>query len=191
MSFLRVSPIEDPARVIHLARDEEAIAALLGKRGVRFQRWTASQPLAADADQPRVLDAYAHEVERLRAEGFKTVDVVRLRPAAGDPAWPAKAAAARVKFLEEHTHAEDEVRFFVEGAGLFYLRLGEEVSLILCEAGDLLSVPAGTRHWFDMGRDPSFCAIRFFQNPDGWVGKFTGDPVARSFPSFDDLARAP
>jgi 1,2-dihydroxy-3-keto-5-methylthiopentene dioxygenase len=190
MSILRIAPVQQPTRLIQDTRDPASIAALLGKRGVRFQRWTAAQPLPAEADQPRVLEAYAHEVERLKAEGFKTVDVVRLRPVAGDAGWPAKAAAARVKFLEEHTHAEDEVRFFVEGAGLFYLRLGDEVHMMLCEAGDLLSVPAGTRHWFDMGAAPSFCAIRFFQNPDGWVGKFTGDPIARGFPSFDDVARA-
>jgi len=189
MSLLRVLAASDPARRISEARDEASIAKRLSKHGVRFARWAAAQPLAAGAGQPEVLDAYGREVERLKSQGFGTVDVVRLQPAPGDPTWPAKAATARGKFLEEHTHAEDEVRFFVEGQGLFYLRLGEEVNLVLCEAGDLLSVPAGTRHWFDMGSAPSFCAIRFFQNPDGWVGKFTGDPIARGFPSFDDVAR--
>jgi 1,2-dihydroxy-3-keto-5-methylthiopentene dioxygenase len=187
MSLLRVLLAEEPTRRIHEARDQSSIAALLGKRGVRFERWTPP----AGGGQPDPLAAYAREVERLKSEGFGTVDVVRLKPAPADPQWPAKAEAARAKFLEEHTHAEDEVRFFVEGAGLFYLRLGEEVNLVLCEAGDLLAVPAGTRHWFDMGTAPSFCAIRFFQNPDGWVGKFTGDLIARRFPTFDDVARAP
>ena len=191
MSLLRVVPIEEPGRLILQTRDEPAIASALGKKGVRFERWSAAQKLPAEADQAAVLSAYAPQVEKLKAQQYTTVDVVRLRPAAGDPAWPAKAAAARAKFLEEHTHAEDEVRFFVEGRGLFYLRLGGEVFLILCEAGDLLSVPAGTRHWFDMGTSPSFCAIRFFQKPDGWVGAFTGDSVARRFPSFDDVASAP
>ena len=80
------------------------------------------------------------------------------------------------------------MRFFVEGAGLFYLRLGADICMVLCQQGDLLSVPAGTRHWFDMGTAPRFCAIRLFGNPDGWVASFTGDDLAARFPTFDELA---
>jgi 1,2-dihydroxy-3-keto-5-methylthiopentene dioxygenase len=96
--------------------------------------------------------------------------------------------AMRGKFLSEHTHAEDEVRFFVEGSGLFCLHLAERVVLVTCERGDLLSVPAGTRHWFDMGPRPSFSAIRLFINPSGWVAKFTGSDIAERFPKHDECA---
>ena len=58
----------------------------------------------------------------------------------------------------------------------------EEVLQVLCEADDWISVPAGTKHWFDMGAEPSFCAIRFFDNPEGWVAQFSGDPIADRFP---------
>src|SRR3546814_8454772 len=58
----------------------------------------------------------------------------------------------RAKFLDEHFHKEDEVRFFVAGSGLFTLHVGDKVYEILCEAGDLVSVPDGTTHWFDMGQ---------------------------------------
>jgi 1,2-dihydroxy-3-keto-5-methylthiopentene dioxygenase len=90
----------------------------------------------------------------------------------------------RSKFLDEHTHEEDEVRFFVEGAGVFYLHAAGKVHMTLCERGDLLSVPAGTRHWFDMGPEPYFTAIRLFTTPAGWVAKFTGERIARQFPSY-------
>ncbi len=93
--------------------------------------------------------------------------------------------ALRSKFLAEHTHAEDEVRFFVEGQGLFSMHIGQEVLVTLCERGDLISVPAGTRHWFDMGPTPSFCALRFFNNSAGWVATFTGDSIAERFPRLD------
>jgi 1,2-dihydroxy-3-keto-5-methylthiopentene dioxygenase len=191
MSLLRIASAEGPSRIVREARDERSIAAALGAHGVRFERWPRLPSLPPGAGQPAVLTAYQREVERLQDEGVKTVDVVRLGGDAADAEFRAKAALARLKFLEEHTHGEDEVRFFVEGRGLFYLRLGDEIHMVLCEAGDLLWVPSGTRHWFDMGTLPSFCAIRFFQNPDGWVGKFTGEPIARRFPSFDDLACAP
>ena len=51
---------------------------------------------------------------------------------------------------------------------------------------DLISVPAGMRHWFDMGPAPNFTAIRMFTTPDGWVARFTGDPIASHFPAFDN-----
>ena len=79
------------------------------------------------------------------------------------------------------------VRFFVDGRGCFYLHLDDKVYAVVCEAGDLLSVPTGTRHWFDMGVRPTFCAIRFFQKDDGWVGDFTGDPIASRIPDLDEL----
>jgi 1,2-dihydroxy-3-keto-5-methylthiopentene dioxygenase len=94
--------------------------------------------------------------------------------------------ALRQKFLAEHTHSEDEVRFFVEGCGLFCLHIGDEVLQVLCERNDWLAVPAGTRHWFDMGPAPHFCALRFFNDPAGWVADFTGDPIAERYPRLDD-----
>jgi 1,2-dihydroxy-3-keto-5-methylthiopentene dioxygenase len=93
--------------------------------------------------------------------------------------------AMRGKFLSEHRHAEDEVRFFIDGSGLFTLREQGHVYAVLCTAGDLISVPAGMRHWFDMGPRPSFTAMRFFRTPDGWVGDFTGDPIADRFPRLE------
>ncbi len=97
-------------------RDPGAIAAALAPVGVRFEQWP-SRPLAADAEQDEVLEAFAPEVERLKAEkGYRSVDVIRMVPD-----HPEKGAL-RAKFLSEHRHSEDEVRFFVEGEGLFTLR---------------------------------------------------------------------
>ncbi|MEM7678491.1 MAG: cupin, partial [Myxococcota bacterium] len=56
---------------------------------------------------------------------------------------------------------------------------------VLCERGDLIAVPDGTRHWFDMGSEPNFKCIRFFTNPEGWVAQFTGDDIAGKFPRFE------
>jgi 1,2-dihydroxy-3-keto-5-methylthiopentene dioxygenase len=115
------------------------------------------------------------------------VDVVTMAPDETDPDWPEKARAARGKFLGEHIHDEDEVRFFVSGRGCFYLHVGNRVLAVVCEAGDLIAVPRGTRHWFDMGTSPRFTAVRFFQREDGWVGDFTGSGIARLFPSLQEL----
>ena len=180
MTTLTVWRDDAPAKPETVTRDGAEIARLLAAVGVRFERWKAGKALAPGAGQQEVLAAYATEVERLKREnGYVTADVVRL--ARGTP----NTGPMRQKFLSEHIHSEDEVRFFVEGAGAFYLRIGGKVHQVVCEKDDLISVPAGTRHWFDMGPDPHFCAIRLFNNPDGWVAQFTGDGIADSFPKFD------
>ena len=157
--------------------DPAVIAAELAKRGIGFERWPTRAEFPAGAGPDAVLAAYAQEIQAVQARGsYPTVDAIRMTPDHPD------REALRQKFLSEHTHAEDEVRFFVEGRGLFCLHLGEEVLQVLCEADDWISVPAGTKHWFDMGAEPSFCAIRFFDNPEGWVAQFSGDPIADRFP---------
>jgi 1,2-dihydroxy-3-keto-5-methylthiopentene dioxygenase len=87
----------------------------------------------------------------------------------------------RQVFLQEHRHGEDEVRFFVAGEGLFSLHIGNRVYEVLCSRGDLISVPANTPHWFDMGPNPDFIAIRLFNNPEGWVAHYSGDDIANRF----------
>ena len=165
-------------------REHPAIAAALGELGVQFERWEAGRPLADDADQQAVLDAYQADVDKLnRHYGFQSVDVVALQPD-----HPQKAEF-RQKFRDEHTHDDFEVRFFVDGSGLFYLHIGDKVYMLLCEKGDLISVPANTTHWFDMGENPRFKCIRFFTTPVGWVGNFTGSDIAAGFPDFDSYVK--
>jgi 1,2-dihydroxy-3-keto-5-methylthiopentene dioxygenase len=160
-----------------LATEEPArIAGALAAIGVRFEQWP-SRVLSSGAEQHAVLAAFAPEVERLKAEnGYRTVDVIRMTP--DHP----ERETLRSKFLSEHRHSEDEVRFFVEGEGLFTLRDEDRVYAVLCQEGDLISVPAGMRHWFDMGPNPRFTAIRLFVDPAGWVANFTGEAIADRFP---------
>ena len=178
MSALTIQSTE--GRTLQTLRDHAAIASKLGELGVQFERWEANRPLADDADQDGVLAAYRSDVDRLNSRyGFQSVDVVALGP--DHP----QRVEMRQKFLAEHTHADFEVRFFVDGSGLFYLHIGDRVYLVLCEKGDLISVPANTTHWFDMGSKPHFKCIRFFTTPNGWVGDFTGSDIATRFADFD------
>ena len=164
-----------------LYTDFTAIKNQLNNIGVQFERWTANSKLSADADQASVLAAYADSIDKLKEQyGFQSVDVIKLNP--DNP----EKAAFRQKFLAEHIHDDFEVRFFVEGRGLFFLHVEDNVYAILCEQGDLISVPANTTHWFDMGENPRFTCIRLFTKPDGWVADFTGSEIAKTFPTFDE-----
>jgi 1,2-dihydroxy-3-keto-5-methylthiopentene dioxygenase len=181
MSRLRIFADDAPDAPQFASTDGDAIARELAKIGVTFERWQAAQPIAPGASPDEVMAAYRADIDRLVAErGFRTVDVVSIAP--DNP----KREEMRAKFLDEHFHKEDEVRFFVAGAGLFTLHVDGKVYEIECVKDDLIAVPDGTTHWFDMGPEPSFVAIRFFTEPDGWVGHFTGTDIAQRFPRYEN-----
>ena len=183
MSSLTVYHESAPEQPLKLLTHAEDIAATLAEVGVRFERWQASAPIAPGASPDEVLAAYAPEIQRLKDEqDYVTVDVVSL--SADHP----QKDELRAKFLDEHRHGEDEVRFFVAGRGLFTLHIGERIYEVLCERGDLIGVPDRTRHWFDMSEEPYFVAIRLFNNPAGWVAEFTGDDIAERFPRLEPQA---
>ena len=180
MSRLRIFEDEHPDQPVVVARTHADIARELAPIKVDFEQWEAAQPIAPGDPHDKIFAAYKADIDRLVSDrGFKTVDVVSIAP--DNP----KREEMRTKFLEDHFHKEDEVRFFVAGSGLFTLHVDGRVYELLCEAGDLVAVPDGMTHWFDMGPEPSFVAIRFFTEPDGWVGHFTGKDIAQKFPRYE------
>lgn len=182
MTTLSIFDQNRPEQPHTVVTDPGTIREKLSTHGVHFDRW-ATRDLPACATQEDILEAYADEVETLKQDwGLQAADVVSLT--ADNP----QKEAFRQKFLDEHTHSEDEIRFFVRGQGLFYLHFGDQVYALMCEENDLISVPDGTRHWFDMGPEPEFTCIRLFSNPEGWVAKFTGDDIAAQVPRFESLA---
>lgn len=161
-------------------RDFSAITEALAPHGVHLERWEAGASLPEDATEREVLAAYRADIERLKASnGYRSCDVIRVTPDHPD------RAVLRARFLAEHVHDDDEVRFFVEGSGLFYIRAGGRIHALECTAGNLILLPAGTVHWFDTGPRPRFTAIRLFTTPDGWVARFTGDPIAEAIPCYE------
>lgn len=180
-TLLRIFDQARPEVVLEQCSQPDGIASRMARVGVQYARWKLAHGLDPDADAAAVRACYRDEIDAMMsANGYGSFDVISVSPATPD------LAALRGKFLAEHTHAEDEVRFFVHGHGLFTLHLGDKVYELLCTAGDLLNVPAGTRHWFDMGPHPDFKAIRLFTNPDGWVAELTGDAIASRFSRLDN-----
>jgi len=176
MSELKIFHERESQQVVVQSKQPDEIASHLKAAGVRFEQWRTSAAIKPGDATEAVLAAYRKDIDRLIAEeGYQTVDVVSLSSSA-----PNKVEL-RKKFLSEHTHGEDEVRFFVGGEGLFSLHIGNKVYEVLCQRGDLISVPALTPHWFDMGPNPNFIAIRLFNNPEGWVAHYSGSDIAERF----------
>ena len=180
MTTLTIYPDYDADSIVLHTHDHHQVCRELEQIGIPFSRWNAHATLALDASAETVMTAYEGEIASLNAKyGFKSMDVITMHPE------HPQAETARSKFLAEHVHADFEIRFFVDGAGAFYIHKLDRVYRVVCTAGDLIELPANTTHWFDMGAQPFFKAIRFFTEPDGWVASFTGSPIAAKFPPFE------
>jgi len=181
MATLRIFAADHPEASPSTMTAPADVAIALREAGIIYQRWTPLPDIAPEVDPALVLSAYRESIAAVQDQGgYRAVDVVSIAP--NDP----DRAAKRLKFLPEHTHREDEVRFFAAGGGLFCLHVGEQVLQVSCTVGDLLVVPDGTRHWFDMGANPAFVAIRWFTDPAGWIAQPTGWAEAARFPRLED-----
>lgn len=150
--------------------DPKAIKTFMNERGIIFEQWQASMPLQDSDSQETILKAYEHELgPYMQKHGYKSADVINVHKETPN------VEAIRGKFLSEHTHSEDEVRFFVDGEGEFFFHIKDrtEVFSLLCQKGDFISVPKGYTHWFDLAPKYHVKAIRVFQSPDGWVASYT------------------
>jgi len=158
--------------------DPAEITEFLAANGIRYDRWPLEDRVDPAAPADTILAAYAPEIDELKRQGgFVTADVVDIYP--DTPNLEAMLA----RFSKEHTHTEDEVRFVLQGRGVFHINPdttntgAKPVFAIEVWAGDLISVPLGTRHWFDLCGDRRIRAIRLFQDTSGWTPHYQADGV--------------
>jgi 1,2-dihydroxy-3-keto-5-methylthiopentene dioxygenase len=178
MSALTVYDDAQPAVAILRTEAVAEIADTLAGIGVRFERWDLPTELTPDDTAEDILAAYRPHLDRLMGPGGAgSADVMKLNGAG--PAYP----AIRQKFIDEHTHTEDEVRFFVHGSGHFVLHVDGRVFDAHCTQGDLISVPTGVKHWFDAGEQPFFTVLRVFTDTTGWTPHYTGAKISALFPA--------
>ena len=162
--------ITDSGKII---RDHDEVCGFLGKRNIRYERWDISKISSSERTQEAILATFNEEIENISNKGgYTTADVINI-----DPKTP-NLESMLEKFKREHRHSEDEVRFIIDGSGIFFIHTEQnEVFSVEVEPGDLLSVPAGTKHWFDLCQDRHIIAIRLFQDRSGWVPLYTGSGI--------------
>jgi 1,2-dihydroxy-3-keto-5-methylthiopentene dioxygenase len=163
-----MATVRVPSENIHTS-DAASVKEQLDRVGITFERWQPSHPVRPDADAGEILKAYEAEIQRLKVEGgYVTADVIDVKPETPN------LDAMLAKFSKEHWHDEDEVRFIIEGKGIFHIqpRQGPTIAIEV-GPGDLLRVPKGTWHWFDLCADRRIRAIRLFQDPSGWTPHYT------------------
>jgi 1,2-dihydroxy-3-keto-5-methylthiopentene dioxygenase len=157
--------------------NQAAVGAYLAERGIEYERLGAQPGIPGDASGDDLLAAYAPKIDELKARGgYVTADVIDVN--AETPGLDAMLK----RFSSEHWHDEDEVRLIVEGRGLFHIHPPTgPVFAIEVEAGDLIRVPRGTHHWFDLCGDRRIRAIRLFQDKSGWTPHYTESGVDARF----------
>ena len=157
--------------------DPQEIREFLLPFDIWYEKWDVKGSVAAEATNEEILAAYAPEIQRLKEQGgFVTVDVINVTPET--PGLDAMLA----KFNKEHTHSEDEVRFTVKGSGVFHIHPNNgPVFAVQVESGDLINVPSGTQHWFDLCDDQTIRCIRLFEDMSGWTPYYVANPVHENY----------
>jgi 1,2-dihydroxy-3-keto-5-methylthiopentene dioxygenase len=172
---MAILSIPDENRILNQPLE---IKSFLNHYGIFFDQWPCDVVFENQATQEEILSAYEGSLRPFMENGgYLTADVISIN------SLTENYDAIRAKFLAEHTHSEDEIRFFVDGQGFFWFNLKEApVFNLLCQKGDLISVPAGTKHWFDAGENNPFVkAIRIFIDQSGWIPEYTGSGIDQKY----------
>ena len=166
--------IPDENRAI---QDVDEIRDFLAPFGIWYEQWPVEGRIDQEASPDEILAAYADEVERIKEKGgFVTADVISVNSETPN------VDAICAKFAVEHTHSEDEVRFTVKGRGVFHIHPDNgPVFGVTVESGDMINVPKGTKHWFDLCADKTIRCIRFFQDQSGWTPHYVDNPVNEKY----------
>ena len=116
------------------------------------------------------LDRYFKQLKQ--TEGYQSRDLIALHP--GIPNLDELLA----KFKPVHFHADNEVRYIIDGEGIFgFVRPdGSQVELTI-QPEEYINVPARTEHWFYLTSNRRIKAIRYFSNTEGWVPEYTGTEI--------------
>ena len=168
---------------VHIPNEDREISQpdqmreFLSQYGINFEQWDVGGRIDENASDQEILNAYQPEIERLKeAHGFVTADVINVNP--DTPGLDDMLA----KFDKEHLHTEDEVRFTIEGSGVFHINpQNAPVFSITVESGDLISVPKGTHHWFNLCTDKRIRCIRLFEDKTGWTPHYMEEPVHQEY----------
>ncbi len=157
--------------------DVNEIRSFLEPFGIWYEHWPVEGRLPADATNEQILSEFSPEIESLKARGsFITADVINVNRETPN------LDAMLAKFDKEHTHSEDEVRFTVAGRGVFHIHPESgPVFAVEVESGDLINVPNGTKHWFNLCNDKAIRCIRLFQDAGGWTPTYVEQAVHSNY----------
>lgn len=162
-------------------KGNENVKAFLDKQNVLYEFWDMSKLpehlrekfVLSDEEKAQILATYDAEIRDLAARrGYQIWDLISLSDATPNIEELLK------KFEQVHTHTEDEIRAITAGKGIFIIKGSEDVGYfdVELEAGDVISVPENTNHFFTLMDNRKIVAVRLFIEKDGWIAHNVDDP---------------
>lgn len=163
--------------------DLQDISSELAPLNIELNRWAVGenqqlrQLLAQDSlnekEKEQILKSLDGYFEQLQqTAGYQTRDLIVLHP--GLP----NLDALLTKFDKIHTHSEDEVRYIVDGEGIFgFVRPDGTQLELTVQPQEYINVPAGTQHWFYLTPARRIKAVRYFTGTEGWTPEYTNTEI--------------
>lgn len=161
----------------------EDITLHLAPLGVKLDYWPVgdhpqtlallSSPTLSDPEKIELLARLDHYFQHLQVSaGYQDRDLIVLNPQTPN------LDTLLSKFERPHTHGDDEVRYVIDGEGVFGFICadGSQMELTM-EAQEYINVPAGAEHWFHLTPTKRIKAIRYFTNTEGWIPQYTQTPI--------------
>lgn len=167
-----------PNKVLGHAED---IASTLAAVGIEYRELPLQARVQAGDAGEAVLAALGESLEQLKRDGdLSQVEVISI----DQRHWP-REGDRPVQAPVEVVADGAQLYLFLAGQGLLSLHVDDYVYALAGERNALISVPAGTRHWFDLGEFPHCAAIRL-SAANAAVARPSGDAIAASFPRLED-----
>ncbi|MGN7357120.1 1,2-dihydroxy-3-keto-5-methylthiopentene dioxygenase [Paenibacillus sp. SAF-054] len=160
---------------------DDNVRDFLNNQHVLYEKWDASKLPSElqnnfqlnDEQKTQILSVYDEEIRDLAARrGYQIWDVITLSDSTPN------LDELLNKFEEVHTHTEDEIRAIVGGRGIFVIKGSGDLGYfdVELEAGDVISVPENTNHFFTLMDNRKIIAVRLFIEKNGWVAYPVEDP---------------
>jgi 1,2-dihydroxy-3-keto-5-methylthiopentene dioxygenase len=176
---LAILQLEDGTQYAQL----DDIARELAPLNVQLNRWSVgdepeirrllARDTLSDAEKEQVLQALDGYFEELqRTAGYQSRDLIVLHPQVPN------LDALLAKFNRCHYHTDAEVRYIIDGEGVFgFVRPdGSQVELTV-QPEEYINVPANTEHWFYLTPARRIKAVRYFTSTEGWTPEYTDTEI--------------
>lgn len=172
---LHTSP-QLPNKVLNHADD---IASTLAAVGLGYRQVELPAALRPGCEQAEFDAAYGLWLQALMGEqGHVRQELFNLQRN-----HPQKLEL-RARYLDEQVQASTSAWLFLGGFAQLSVHLDDYVYVLQGERGDLLTLPAGTRHWFDLGEEPHALVLRLSAADE--APRLTGEEIASRFPRLGD-----
>lgn len=182
MTHLCVYHQSNRLQPIRLLNHQADIARELEELGAGYQCWDATVPVTAVSSENEIVAACQAGLGLLEPNAIVYTEAFAL----DEQSSAEQHAVVRKQLAREQVSSQPQSWLVAAGRGMLCLHHEDHVYALVCERGDLLSIPAGIAYWFDAGEQPRFVALRVSAEPLAGEVVYTDENAAASYPPLTD-----